>query len=151
MLTQPLCMLPLSLLFIFLLLKLHGVHLATATVAGEGIIRDGQSSQISRVRLPGDERMRGGLQDNIVPQARRTTSIKVNVPRQENLIYPKSHISLYCEWWIEMYFGERPRGPLLARFEEYATQRIDAVTIAVQLCCGTHGPASGSIASMGSD
>lgn len=68
MLTQPLCMLPLSLLFILLLLKLHGVHLATATVAGEGIVRDGQSSQISRVRLPGDERMRRGLQGNIVCQ-----------------------------------------------------------------------------------
>ena len=43
------------------------MHLATATVADEWVVGNGQGSQISGVRLPGDKRMRGSLHIDIVP------------------------------------------------------------------------------------
>lgn len=52
----------LGLLLILLVLTLHRLHLAGISIADQRVVGNGQCSQVSRMRLTGDEGVRRGLE-----------------------------------------------------------------------------------------
>lgn len=94
---QTLRMLALRLLLVLLLLELP-LHLVAESFFDQRVGHNSQRAQISGVRLPGDERVRGGLRDAIdrggkAHRAKRQHRTEANSPRNKSeLRYTMSSI-----------------------------------------------------------
>lgn len=84
MLAQTLCVLPLGLLLVLMLLKLHRLHLSSISVVDQRIVGDCQRSQVSRVRLASDERVRSRLKTMLSILPRRESQRKVRIEKNVN-------------------------------------------------------------------